>query len=366
MPDVLSRHSEVVLWNLLSVEIFYWWICRGKSGLPSYSSTIIGESLPLDLIVCIGVDWEPSYWHLSLFPLGPVRFPRRVFLTLMQRVKYWEERGQEGQEAPFRICMAPQSLFGGMIPTPSHVLLFTDPKSSDFHCGEGGASALSLSPTSRSAWWCQYVSFSGILLYTVSPQHINIQVLNFQRCELVFQQSQEGVTLKLALQLLLLMILQFHHLPPPLPPPVSNSSCLFTWHKPLDASCCSSLLYFSKYYTVRLKIYERDIPGGSSSKEYTCPCRGHRFDPWSRSNQCATTAEPKTTEPKLRAYAPRQRGAPTSCNSRKSEQSNEDPVQPKINEEIFFFLMYENPSKKMAQMVKNLRSIQNTGVQSLG
>ena len=147
---------------------------------------------------------------------------------------------------------------------------------------ERGLSSLSLSPTSRSTWWCQYVSFSGILLYTVSPQHINIQVLNFQRCELVFQQSQEGVTLKLALQLLLLMILQFHHLPPPLPPPVSNSSCLFTWHQPLDTSCCSSLLYFSKYYTVRLKIYERDIPGGSSSKEYTCQCKGHRFETWSK------------------------------------------------------------------------------------
>ena len=180
-------------------------------------------------------------------------------------------------------------------------------------------------------------SFSGVLLYTVSPQHINIQVLNFQRCELVFQQSQEGVTLKLALHLLLLTILQVHHLPPPLPPPVSNSSCLFTWHQPLDASCCSSLLYFSKYYTVRLKIYERDIPGGPSSKEFTCQCRGHRFDPWSRRIPCATTAEPKTTEPKLRAYAPQQRGAPTSCNSRKSKHSNEDPVQPKINEEIFFF-----------------------------
>ena len=32
---------------------------------------------------------------------------------------------------------------------------------------------------------------------------------------------------QLALQLLLLMILQLYHLPPLLPPPVSNSSCLF-------------------------------------------------------------------------------------------------------------------------------------------
>ena len=34
VPDVLCQHSEVVLWNLLSVQMFFWWICRGESGLP--------------------------------------------------------------------------------------------------------------------------------------------------------------------------------------------------------------------------------------------------------------------------------------------------------------------------------------------
>ena len=34
VPDVLCRHSEVVLWNLLSVQMFFWWICGGESGLP--------------------------------------------------------------------------------------------------------------------------------------------------------------------------------------------------------------------------------------------------------------------------------------------------------------------------------------------
>ncbi|KAJ8792345.1 hypothetical protein J1605_019901 [Eschrichtius robustus] len=34
--------------------------------------------------------------------------------------------------------------------------------------------------------------------------------------------------------------------PPPRPPPVSNSSCLFTRCQPLDASCCTVLLYFSR------------------------------------------------------------------------------------------------------------------------
>ena len=34
VPDVLCRHSEVVLWNLVSVQMFFWWICGGESCLP--------------------------------------------------------------------------------------------------------------------------------------------------------------------------------------------------------------------------------------------------------------------------------------------------------------------------------------------
>ena len=33
VPDVLCQHSEVVLWNLLSVQMLFWWICGGESGL---------------------------------------------------------------------------------------------------------------------------------------------------------------------------------------------------------------------------------------------------------------------------------------------------------------------------------------------
>ena len=34
VPDVFCQHSEVVLWNLLSIQMFFWWICWGESGLP--------------------------------------------------------------------------------------------------------------------------------------------------------------------------------------------------------------------------------------------------------------------------------------------------------------------------------------------
>ena len=60
---------------------------------------------------------------------------------------------------------------------------------------------------------------------------------------------------EIAACLLLLSILQLYHLPPPLPPPVSNSSSLFTRWQPLYANCCTVLLYFSRYCTVRLKMF---------------------------------------------------------------------------------------------------------------
>ena len=33
LPDVLCQPTEVVLWSLLSVEMFFWGICEGESGL---------------------------------------------------------------------------------------------------------------------------------------------------------------------------------------------------------------------------------------------------------------------------------------------------------------------------------------------
>ena len=91
--------------------------------------------------------------------------------------------------------------------------------------------------------------------YSKSPTHKPLKVANFQRCKCVFHQRQAWVKLQPALRLLLLMILQLYHLPPPLPSPVSNSSCLFTQCQPLYARCCAVLLYFSRYCTVRLKMF---------------------------------------------------------------------------------------------------------------
>ena len=43
VPDVLCQHSEVVLWNLLSVQIFFDEFVGEKVVSPSYSSAILGS-----------------------------------------------------------------------------------------------------------------------------------------------------------------------------------------------------------------------------------------------------------------------------------------------------------------------------------
>ena len=100
--------------------------------------------------------------------------------------------------------------------------------------------------------------------YTVSPLHTNLQVTNCQRCAHASGSSKEpeqvpsmsGMSETVACPPSpVAEILQLYHLQPPLPPLVSNPSCLFTLCQPLYASCCTVLLYFSRYCTVRLKMF---------------------------------------------------------------------------------------------------------------
>ena len=79
--------------------------------------------------------------------------------------------------------------------------------------------------------------------------------LNAARNQNLCHQHEIWLKLQLAFCLLLLAILQLYHLPPSLPFPVSNTSCLFTRCLPLYASCFTVLLHFSRYCTVRLKIF---------------------------------------------------------------------------------------------------------------
>ena len=42
VPDVLCQHSEVVMWNLLSIQMLFWWICGGENGLLVLFPNILG------------------------------------------------------------------------------------------------------------------------------------------------------------------------------------------------------------------------------------------------------------------------------------------------------------------------------------
>ena len=58
VPDVLCRHSEVVLRNLLSVQMFFDEFVREKVVSPSYSSAILG--LPLRFLSLANLGTNPS------------------------------------------------------------------------------------------------------------------------------------------------------------------------------------------------------------------------------------------------------------------------------------------------------------------
>ena len=34
VPGVLHQHLEVIWWKLLTIQMIFWWICGGESGLP--------------------------------------------------------------------------------------------------------------------------------------------------------------------------------------------------------------------------------------------------------------------------------------------------------------------------------------------
>ena len=83
---------------------------------------------------------------------------------------------------------------------------------------------------------------------------MNLLVTNFHGCKLAFHQPRTPEIFQFFLLLLSLMILQLYHLPCPLPAAVSDSS-LVTLCQPLQATCCTVLLYFSRYCTVGIKKF---------------------------------------------------------------------------------------------------------------
>ena len=83
----------------------------------------------------------------------------------------------------------------------------------------------------------------------------SFKLQTFKRWTCAFHPCQAWVKLQLAPHLLLLTIFRLYSLPLLRLPSVSNSSYWFNGCQPLYASCCTVLLYFSRYCTIRFKMF---------------------------------------------------------------------------------------------------------------
>ena len=83
----------------------------------------------------------------------------------------------------------------------------------------------------------------------LNPYIWTFKLWTFKEGNMLLHVQSRGAWVKLQflLHLLLLTTPQLYHLPPPSPLPLSNIYCLFTCCQPLYASCCTVLLYFSRY-----------------------------------------------------------------------------------------------------------------------
>ena len=67
VPDVLCQHSEVVLWNLLSVQMFFRWICGGESGLPVLFLRHLRTASLLVRFRCSSIHWRCPGEHVPVW-----------------------------------------------------------------------------------------------------------------------------------------------------------------------------------------------------------------------------------------------------------------------------------------------------------
>ena len=73
-PDDLSWRSEVVLWSLLCIQLFFRWICRGESGLPVLFLHHLGLSL-------LAILWNSAFKWVYL-SFSPLPFASLLFIAM--------------------------------------------------------------------------------------------------------------------------------------------------------------------------------------------------------------------------------------------------------------------------------------------
>ena len=68
VPGVLCQNSEAVFWKFLNIQMIFWWICRGESGLPTLFLHHLGTMLPSFVVVqstLLDCWWDLWIWQAS-------------------------------------------------------------------------------------------------------------------------------------------------------------------------------------------------------------------------------------------------------------------------------------------------------------
>ena len=65
LSDVFCQHSKVVLWNLLSVQMFFWRICWGESGIPVLFFRHLRTTFPLQYS-CLRNPMDRGAWQATV------------------------------------------------------------------------------------------------------------------------------------------------------------------------------------------------------------------------------------------------------------------------------------------------------------
>ena len=94
VPDVLCRHSEVVLWNLLSVQVFFWWICGGESVLPVLFLCHLREmSKSWTLLFCICLPYQHQWLSPNFIWSRPLGYWKCLLYVSLQAYINTETQG---------------------------------------------------------------------------------------------------------------------------------------------------------------------------------------------------------------------------------------------------------------------------------
>ena len=68
VPGVLRQLSEVVLWKLLSIQMIFWWICGGESGLPLIPLSSLNHTPPptFSFKIKLSICYKEIETHFSI------------------------------------------------------------------------------------------------------------------------------------------------------------------------------------------------------------------------------------------------------------------------------------------------------------